>query len=117
MIRNETRGALLATAERYARNPWTRFLGLMGRRNLPAGEALVFPGEKSVHTHFMRFPIDVVFYDRDGVVIEVAHALRPWRFSAIKWTAAGLIELPAGTARATSTQIGDRLNLSPSNLA
>ena len=111
MIRNETRGTVLATDERYATNPWARFLGLMGRSALPDGEALVFPGEKGVHTHFMRFPIDVVFYDRDQIVIEIAHALRPWRFSAYRRKAAGLIELPAGTAEQTATQVGDRLIL------
>ena len=56
-------------------------LGLMGRAHLPEGGALIFPGEKAVHTHFMRFPIDVVFYDRDMVVVDVIDSLRPWRFS------------------------------------
>jgi uncharacterized protein len=111
VIRNETRGTILARDVRRATNPWTRFLGLMGRKTLPPGEALLFPGEKGVHTHFMRFPIDVVFYDRDSTVIEIAHELRPWRFSAYKRKAAGLIELHAGTARASATQVGDRLTL------
>jgi uncharacterized membrane protein (UPF0127 family) len=111
MIRNETRGAVLATSVRWATTPWTRFLGLMGRAQLPVGEALVFPGEKGVHTHFMRFPIDVVFYDRDGVVVDIAHALRPWRFSAYRRNAAGVIELPAGMARTTHTAVGDRLTI------
>ncbi len=86
-------------------------LGLMGRRSLARGAALVFPGEKGVHTHFMRFPIDVVFYDRAGLVVDVAHTLRPWRFSAYRRKASGVIELPAGTARATGTSVGDRLQL------
>ena len=111
MIRNQTRGTILARDVRRATNPWTRLVGLMGRKTLPPGEALVFPGENGVHTHFMRFPIDVVFYDRDEVVIEIAHTLRPWRFSAYKRQAAGLIELPAGAARESATQVGDHLNL------
>jgi uncharacterized protein len=111
VIRNLSRDTVLATTVRWATDPWTRFRGLMGRAQLPAGEALVFPGVKGVHTHFMRFPIDVVFYDPDGVVVDVAHALRPWRFSAYRSNAAGVIELAAGTARATNTQVGDRLTL------
>ena len=110
-IRNETRGTTLAAQAREATNPWTRFWGLMGRASLPAGEALVFPGVKGVHTHFMRFPIDLVFYDARGVVLDVTPALRPWRFSSYRRKAAGVIELPAGAARATDTQIGDRLSL------
>ena len=83
----------------------------MGRKSLAPGTALVFPGEKGVHTHFMRFAIDVVFYDRAHVVVDVAHVLRPWRFSAYRRKASGVIELPAGTARATGTTAGDRLKL------
>lgn len=109
MIANQTRATVLATSVRWATDPWTRFLGLMGRAQLPAGGALVFSGVKGVHTHFMRFPIDVVFYDGDGVVLEVVHALRPWRFSPYRRNAAGVIELPAGTARAAQTEVGDRL--------
>ena len=111
MIRNETRGTILAETSLRATNPWTRFWGLMDRASLAPGHALLFPGVKSVHTHFMRFPIDVVFYDADGVVVEVAHALRPWRFSAYRRQTAGVIELPAGTVRGAQTEVGDHLSL------
>ena len=33
----------------------------------------------SIHTAFMRFPIDVVFLDHDQIVIRIEHALRPSR--------------------------------------
>src|SRR5262245_64168628 len=110
-ITNVTRGAVLASNAETARNPWTRFVGLMGRASLPAGGGLIFPGEKGVHTHFMRFPIDVVFYDADRVVVDVIGELRPWHFSPYRFKARGLIELPAGTARATGTPSGDRLTI------
>ena len=48
-----------------------RFRGLMGAADLPAGEGMLFPGTSSVHTHFMRFPIDVVFLDREYTVLKV----------------------------------------------
>lgn len=111
MISNETRRTVLATDVRWATTPWSRLLGLMGRKRLASGAALIFPGERGVHTYFMRFPIDVVFFDREGVVVDVAHTLRPWRFSAYRRKASGVIELPAGTARATGTSMGDRLSL------
>ncbi|MGI8424758.1 MAG: DUF192 domain-containing protein [Chloroflexota bacterium] len=113
MISNQTRGTVLAGTVHWATSPLTRFYGLVGRAQLPQGEALVLVGEKGVHTHFMRFPIDVVFYDRDGVVVEVAHTLRPWRFSAFKTKAVGVIELPAGTVQATGTLAGDSLSIPP----
>jgi uncharacterized membrane protein (UPF0127 family) len=109
VVHNLTRGTVLASSAETARNPWTRFVGLIGRARLPTGGGLVFPGERGVHTHFMRFPIDVVFYDRDRVVLDVAEHLRPWRFSPYRWRASGLIELPAGTVLATATRPGDAL--------
>src|SRR5437588_6766775 len=62
--------------------PWASFKGLMGRAELANDAGLVLPGARGVHTHFMRFPIDVVFYDRHCAVVGLEHALRPWRFSA-----------------------------------
>jgi uncharacterized protein len=108
-IRNETRRMPLATDTRWATNPWTRLMGLMGRAQMGSGEALVFPGVKQIHTHFMRIPIDLVFYNRDAMVVGAVHALRPWRFSRYYRAAAGVIELPAGTLSATGTVEGDHL--------
>ena len=111
VITNLTRGTELASHADTARNPWTKLVGLMGRAGLPPGAGLIFPGEQGVHTHFMRFPIDIVFYDRDRVVLDVVERLRPWRFSPYRWRASGLIELPAGTVRATGTRPGDVLSI------
>jgi uncharacterized membrane protein (UPF0127 family) len=108
-VTNLSRGTVLADRAETARSPWAQFKGLMGRAELAQGTGLVFPGTRGVHTHFMRFPIDVVFFNRDGVVVGVEHAIRPWRFSAYHLSAKGAI--PAGTARATRTQPGDRLRI------
>jgi uncharacterized membrane protein (UPF0127 family) len=62
---------------------------------------------------FMRYPIDAVFVDKDHRVTKVVHDLKPWR---VVWWAPGArdcLELPAGTARATNTQVGDQLRLVP----
>jgi len=108
-ITNSTTGATLATDVRVANTPWTRLIGLMGRRELPAGTALVLPGTRQIHTHFMLVPIDVVFYAADGTVLRVLPALRPWRISPYVRGAAGVIELPAGTLVAVPTKPGDRV--------
>src|ERR671932_1836972 len=112
VITNLTRGTVVAAHAATARNPWTRFLGLMGRSHLPSGAALVFPNAQGVHTHFMRFPIDLVFYGRDLVVLDVVESLPPWRFSPYRFRAKGVIELPAGAARASGTRPGDLLAIS-----
>ena len=73
----------------------SRLSGLLGRRGLEAGEGLLIPRTSSVHTHFMRFAIDVVFLDAEGRVAKIARALRPWRFAGARG-AEDVLELPAG---------------------
>jgi uncharacterized membrane protein (UPF0127 family) len=64
----------------------------------------------SVHMFFMRFPIDVVFLDRDWRVVGVRHELRPWRFAGARRAVAAL-ELPAGAAATAGIEEGDVLAL------
>jgi uncharacterized membrane protein (UPF0127 family) len=60
----------------------------------------------------MRFPIDVAFLDRDGIVVHSAHAMVPWRFSRIVWRARSVLELPAGILAQSETQVGDQFAIS-----
>ena len=62
-----------------ARTFWQRFKGLMGRKTLPRGEGMLILKCNSIHTCFMRFPIDATFLDRDDNVVKVVHNIRPWR--------------------------------------
>jgi uncharacterized protein len=114
VVRNLTRGTVLADRAETAGTPWAQFVGLMGRASLAPGAGLVLPRTRGVHTHFMRFPIDVLFYDRKRVVVAVADALRPWRFSRYHRRATGVVELPAGAVRAAQTEPGDLLAMDPS---
>jgi len=84
--------------------------GLLGRATLPAGEGILLRPAGSVHTFFMRFPIDVVFLDRDRTVVGVRHRLAPWRVAGARHAVAAL-ELPAGTAAEAGIQEGDVLVL------
>ena len=64
--------------------PWTRSKGLLGRSGLDPDEGLWIQPTGSIHMWFMRFPIDVVYADRDGRVLKLVHAIRPWRMSACR---------------------------------
>jgi uncharacterized membrane protein (UPF0127 family) len=93
---------------RVARSFWSRLRGLLGRRGLPPGTGLLFPRTASVHTHFMRFAIDVVFLDARGEVVALAPELRPWRFARGKG-AVTTVELAAGECRRLGVGPGDVL--------
>ena len=90
----------------------TRRRGLLGRDSLGATEGLLLTPCKAVHTVGMRFPIDVIFVDRDGRAVRIVPALAPWRI-AMSARAKAVIELAAGTAAASDIQIGDMLYLAP----
>ena len=106
---NETRGTVLAERAEVARSFWARLIGLMGRRGLPDGGGLVIESNGSVHTFWMRFPIDVVFTDRNGVVVGMREAMPPHRPFAGARRAYFTVELPEGTIAATRTERGDQL--------
>ena len=60
---------------------WSRFLGLMGRCELPGIDCLRFDSCSSIHTCFMRMKIDVVYLDEQNTVMKLTRELRPWRTS------------------------------------
>src|SRR5690349_211950 len=74
-----------------------RMRGLLGRDGLEPGTGMLIDAAPSVLTLFMRFPIDVVFLDRDRKVVAVRRELRPWRVAGARHAVAAL-ELPAGAA-------------------
>ena len=86
-------------------------VGLIGRQSLPNGAGLILPHTLWVHTAFMAFPIDVVFYSHGGYVLLVIEHLAPWRVSPICWRAYAALELPAGTALAADTRAGHLLRI------
>ena len=108
-VENQTQGRPLITHGELVETFWARFRGLMWRSSLTEGEGLVLKGDKSIHTFFMRFPIDVVYADRAGRVVRVDSAMLPNRIGPIVFEAAYILELPAGVIQATATAVGDQL--------
>jgi uncharacterized membrane protein (UPF0127 family) len=82
--------------------------GLLGRSTLADGEGLWIVPCESVHTFGMRFPIDLVYLDRQCRVKRLRSNVPPWRLSAC-FTAHSVLELPAGTILITRTSTGDQL--------
>lgn len=89
----------------------SRFRGLMGKSGLEKGEALIILPCKSVHTFFMRFEIDVLFLDRECVVIQTEESMKPYRFSYFVPKSYIVVEIPAGVLSETGTRVGDKLKL------
>jgi uncharacterized membrane protein (UPF0127 family) len=111
----DDRGSAVARAH-VAASFGSRLRGLLGRSGLPEGEALLIPRTSSIHTHFMRFPIDAVFRDWDGRVVAVERNIRPWRFARARG-AADVLELAAGECDRLGLEKGIALIVAPLDFA
>jgi hypothetical protein len=85
-----------------------RMRGLMGRRSLESGHGMLIRRSGSIHTFFMRFPIDVVFLDKELQVRKIVRELPPNRAAAGRG-ARSVLELPAGEAARVGLEVGSRL--------
>ena len=103
-------GAVVCERCEIPESAFGRMRGLLGRDGLEPGSGMLIDRAPSVHMFFMRFPIDVVFVDRDWKVLSVRHELRPWRVAGARGAVAAL-ELPAGAAAAVGIVEGDVLAL------
>jgi uncharacterized membrane protein (UPF0127 family) len=111
-VDNLTRATVVAERCRVATSLRDRTVGLLATPGLQPGEGLLIERTQSIHMFFMRYPIDVVFVDRDARVRRTVPALRPWH---IVWWARGArdcIELPVGALLASGTVAGDELGVS-----
>ena len=110
LVRNQTRDTVLGHSVDIADSSETRRVGLLKHERLEPGEGLWITPCESVHTFFMKFPIDLVYLDKKRKVRKVRHRVPPWRLSMCL-TAHSILELPAGTAEQTGTLKGDVLTI------
>ena len=111
---NLTRGTTLATSTRIAGTSAARRRGLLATDSLLSGDGLWIAPCEAIHTVGMKWPIDAIFLDKSYRVRKVSARLPPWRI-AICWTAASVLELPAGVLLASGTQVGDELAFHPTS--
>ena len=111
IVRNTSRDRVLGDRIREARGFWSRGRGLMFVSGLESGEGLVIDPCTSIHTLWMRFPLDVLYMDREGTIIRADERMRPWRIGPVFTGSRWVIELPPGTISATGTMAGDTIEI------
>ena len=97
--------AIIATTFRQ------RLQGFLGRDRVAVGEAMIFPGCRSIHTVGMRCAIDAVFVDRSWRVVALRPHLVPGRVVPPVRGAWGTIEMASGTIERVKLQCSDQLTL------
>ncbi len=113
IVENITKNQILADQAHGASSFLSRGRGLMFSPTLPEGGGLVIEPCNSIHMFFMRYPLDVIFTDREGRVLFMYRGIKPWRMGRLVRGARRAIELPEGTIDRTHTEPGDVLLLRP----
>ncbi len=106
-----TRGTVVGERVRVASSSRDRTIGLLRTPEVKPGEGLWIERSPSIHMFFMPYAIDAVFVSKAGRVTKIVANLRPWR---VVWWARGAhdcLELRAGAAAESGTQVGDELRL------
>lgn len=111
---NATRGTVLCARLEDAGGMAGQSRGLLGRDRLEWDEGMLFVAGRFspfmwMHMFFMRFPIDIVFLDGEDTVIRINRRLKPWRVSSMVFGARKALELAAGAAERSTTQVGDQI--------
>ena len=101
-------GRIVCEQVEVADRTFRRVRGLLGRRSLPRGSGITLRPAWSIHTAFMRFPIDVVFLDQELVVLRIDSELRPFHTASCRG-AREVVELAAGECAQRGLAVGDRV--------
>ena len=111
IIVNQTQNTTLANNAKLANTFLTRLKGLLGSPPLEEGQGLLLQNEKSIHTMFMGFPIDIVYIDQNHSVIKLTPNMLPYRLGPYISQAVYILELPVGIIEKSRTTVGDKLTL------
>jgi len=89
----------------------TRLKGLMFVSDLAEDEAMHIKPCHSVHTCFMRFPIDVVYVNEQLEVVAMEENMKPFRFGKPQSRAHSVFEFKAGTIQNKDVYVGQKFSL------
>lgn len=106
---DRTTGRQLAGELAVAATLLSRAKGLLGRSGLSPGEGLLITPCNGVHTFMMKFPIDLVFLDRENRIVATVENLVPQRMTRLLPKARSVLELPAGTVSASGSVAGNQV--------
>ena len=67
---------------------WDQAIGLMFKKDIPPDYGMLFvykrPKIIGIHTFFMRFMINIIFFDEKMEEIKIVKNLKPWRVVYVK---------------------------------
>ena len=109
LVKNTTKKSIIAKNAILCKNTLSKTVGLMFSKPKPL--IFIFKKEKIIPLHmlFVFYSIDVLFLNKNKVVVETKEALTPFAFYNPKKKAQYIIELPQGAIKKTKTKVGDKI--------
>jgi hypothetical protein len=102
-------GLPLVRDAEWGAGSWRRARGLIGAAALSSDRALVLVPCRAIHTWFMRFALDIVFFSREGRVVRMAAGVKPFRMAWGGRAAWGVMEMQSGWFPWANLKEGDQL--------
>lgn len=109
IVKNRTKNNIFLKEAEVADTFFTRLRGLLGRKSLDMDTGLVITSCNSIHMIGMKFPIDVIFLDKDKIVCHVLPNMKIMQVSPIIKNAQYAIECPVGTIKSKNIEINDKI--------
>ena len=91
------RDSILVANIRVASNFRDRIIGLMFSQNLGRFGGLLIIPCNSIHTFFMNYNLDVIFFSKNNKVIKIIREIKPWRITPIYFESSKVLEVMGGT--------------------
>ena len=110
IISNRTKKVICNKAK-VAETLLSRTIGLMFSKKMQGFDGLLIKQCNSIHTFFMKYPIDVVFLSKDYMVIDYVKKILPWRMTWMRFKASQVLELESEEGRDLEINIGDKLEV------
>jgi hypothetical protein len=111
---NATKKTVVSDNCHFANTVLKRMVGLLNRRQFGKGEGLLLDRCYGIHTFGMRFPIDVLFLDKDLRVIRAVKVLPPHRTCIVR-KSVYVLEVPVGALDTSRTEEGDQIQIRTAN--
>ena len=106
---NKKNNETIVTSITKALKVMERMVGLLGKKMIAENFALWISPCKSIHTFFMKFPIDVLFVDKNLCVISTFNSVKPWRIILGGRKSHSVFEMKANQLKQYNLNKGDQL--------
>ncbi|MEE6251193.1 MAG: DUF192 domain-containing protein [Bdellovibrionota bacterium] len=111
MLKNKSKNIALTSKLDVADHFYKKLVGMMGKSKFPENYCLWIKKTSSIHTHFMKVPIDVVFVNREMCVEKIYWNLKPWKITWPNFKYDSVFEFTRGTLDKQQLEIGDQLSV------